>query len=193
MACSCLSALQDAVRSLKREVTALYYASLDPVVGCMPKAIIAVALAYVLSPLDLIPDFIPVLGLVDDLIIVPALIWLALKLIPPASMELARARADMEPIKLSKHIGAATFFLLIWLACFEGAAAGLISHWPLAHAHKWPTYGVATVFFLLFVLGAVISESEDAMNTLCAYCGSTCPRCPWISRPSTTLAAPLLP
>ena len=46
---------------------ALYSASLDPAVGCLPRVIIAVALAYVLSPIDLIPDFIPVLGLVDDL------------------------------------------------------------------------------------------------------------------------------
>jgi uncharacterized membrane protein YkvA (DUF1232 family) len=59
---SCWQRLTDAAKSLKRQVLVLYYASLDPSVGCLPKAMVWIALGYALSPLDLIPDFIPVLG-----------------------------------------------------------------------------------------------------------------------------------
>jgi len=57
-------------------VLALFYASQDPSVGWVPRVIAAFALAYALSPLDLIPDFIPVLGILDDLILLPGMIWL---------------------------------------------------------------------------------------------------------------------
>lgn len=62
---------KNAAKKTKREVLALYYAAQDPEVGWLPKGVTAIALAYALSPLDLIPDFIPILGLVDDLIILP--------------------------------------------------------------------------------------------------------------------------
>ena len=91
-----LSELKAAVKRLKRESTALYYASLDPATGCLPRLVIGVALAYLLSPLDLVPDFIPVLGFLDDLIVVPILIWLAMRLIPAEVMAAARERADAE-------------------------------------------------------------------------------------------------
>lgn len=170
-----------AVKKLKREVLALYYASLDPTVGLLPKIIIAVALGYVLSPIDLIPDFIPVLGLLDDLLIVPILIWLALRLIPPAAMTTARHRADTEPLKLSKHLCAATVFLLIWLACFEGGAAVLVDQWSMAHAHKLPTYGIAFALFVAFTFFALLSESEEARVALKRYC--TCGKPAYLEEP----------
>ncbi len=55
---------------------ALFYASQDPSVGWAPRVIAAFVLAYALSPMDLIPDFIPVLGFLDDLILLPGMIWL---------------------------------------------------------------------------------------------------------------------
>lgn len=55
---------------------ALFYASQDPAVGWAPRVIAAFVLAYALSPVDLIPDFIPVLGILDDLILLPGMIWL---------------------------------------------------------------------------------------------------------------------
>lgn len=68
--------LKHAAKQLKRNVLAVYYATLDPAVGWAPRCIAAVALAYALSPMDLIPDFIPVLGIIDDLILLPGLLWL---------------------------------------------------------------------------------------------------------------------
>ena len=68
--------LQHAAEQLKRSVLALFYASQDPSVGWAPRVIAAFVLAYALSPLDLIPDFIPVLGILDDLILLPGMIWL---------------------------------------------------------------------------------------------------------------------
>ncbi len=68
---------------LKRQVWAVFLAWKDPATPFPAKAVIAVTIAYAVSPIDLIPDFIPFLGQLDDLIIVPALIVLALRMIPP--------------------------------------------------------------------------------------------------------------
>ena len=65
-----------AVKALKRELLSMYYASLDDETGWFPRLLIAFALAYALSPIDLIPDFIPILGLVDDLILLPIVLTL---------------------------------------------------------------------------------------------------------------------
>jgi len=71
------------VAELRSDTYALYLACRDPRVPWYAKAWVAVVVAYALSPIDLIPDFIPVLGLLDDLILVPLGIALALRLIPP--------------------------------------------------------------------------------------------------------------
>lgn len=76
-----------------RETSALYYAFLDRRTPALAKLVAGLTVAYALSPIDLIPDFIPVLGLLDDLLIVPAGAALALRLIPPAIMEDCRAKA----------------------------------------------------------------------------------------------------
>jgi uncharacterized membrane protein YkvA (DUF1232 family) len=78
--------------TLKRDVVALWLAARDPRVPLGAKLVAAVVAAYALSPIDLIPDFIPVLGLLDDLLLVPIGIWVAVRLIPPPLMaELRRA------------------------------------------------------------------------------------------------------
>lgn len=66
-----LARLKAAVKRLKREVLALSFAMHDPRTGLGPRAIAGLAIAYALSPIDLIPDFIPIVGLVDDLLILP--------------------------------------------------------------------------------------------------------------------------
>ncbi len=78
-----------------------------------------IVVAYALSPIDLIPDFIPVLGLLDELVLLPGLIWLAIRLIPPPLFEVCRAQADewwasrqAEPVN---YWGLA-FVMLIWFA-----------------------------------------------------------------------------
>jgi uncharacterized membrane protein YkvA (DUF1232 family) len=80
-------------RRLKRDIYALYLAGRDPRVPWYARAVAVCVVAYAFSPLDLIPDFIPVLGLVDDLILVPLGLALAIRLIPPAVLADCRARA----------------------------------------------------------------------------------------------------
>ena len=104
---------QTAARTLKRELYALYLASRDPRTPWYAKAAIAGVLAYALSPIDLIPDFIPVLGYLDDLVLLPAGIWVALRLIPPAVMVESRARAA-EAVRLPASKVGLIVVLCLW-------------------------------------------------------------------------------
>ena len=70
-------------RSIKRDVHAVYLASSDPRTPWYAKAVAIGVVAYALSPIDLVPDFIPVLGQLDELIVLPLGIWLVVRLIPP--------------------------------------------------------------------------------------------------------------
>jgi len=81
-------------RALKVQAYALYFAYRDPRVAWYKKAFIALVVAYTFSPIDLIPDFIPVLGYLDDLVIVPLGVYLSIKMIPPAVMDESRAKAQ---------------------------------------------------------------------------------------------------
>src|ERR1700737_1118480 len=81
-------------RRLNRDGHAIYLASRDPRVPWYAKALAVAVAAYALSPIDLIPDFIPVVGYLDDLIIVPLGIWLVGSLTPDEVMAECRARAD---------------------------------------------------------------------------------------------------
>ena len=81
-----IDALKAWVRSIKRDIVALWLAARDPRVPWYAKVVAAAVAAYALSPIDLIPDFIPVVGYLDDLIIVPLGILLAVRLIPPDLM-----------------------------------------------------------------------------------------------------------
>ncbi len=107
--------LKERAKKLKAELRAVYYAYHHPAVGFFPKLIIALALAYALSPIDLIPDFIPVIGLLDDIVIVPALIMLAIKFIPEEVMRNCRRKAEEEPVALGKNWLAAVFFVAAWI------------------------------------------------------------------------------
>jgi uncharacterized membrane protein YkvA (DUF1232 family) len=115
-------------RRLKRDVHAIYLAARSPRVPWHAK-IIAIAVAgYALSPVDLIPDFIPVLGYVDDLIIVPLGIWLVLSLIPEEVIAEYRAIADKAETRPSSKV-AAIAIVAIWIV--GSAALGWIgfAHW----------------------------------------------------------------
>jgi uncharacterized membrane protein YkvA (DUF1232 family) len=87
--------LKASAEQLKADTYALYLASKDPRVPWYAKLLVGLIVAYALSPVDLIPDFIPVLGYVDDLLIVPAGIALAVKLIPNGVLEEHRASARL--------------------------------------------------------------------------------------------------
>ena len=91
-----LSSLRRWARALKAETLALSFAARDPRVPWYAKLLAAAVVAYALSPIDLIPDFIPILGYLDDVVIVPLGIALTLRLVPPDVLEECRARARAE-------------------------------------------------------------------------------------------------
>lgn len=86
--------LKEHVKKLKRDIVPVYYALHDKRTPLIAKLLAALTVVYVLSPLDLIPDFIPVLGLLDDLILMPLLIRATLKLIPPDLINEIRSKID---------------------------------------------------------------------------------------------------
>ena len=103
-------------RRLKAETYALYLAYRDPRTPWIARLVAALVIGYALSPLDLIPDFIPVLGYLDDLVLLPLGIALALRLIPPVVLAEARADARRTDARLPVSRGAAALVVLIWLA-----------------------------------------------------------------------------
>ena len=121
-----LASFKTWARGIKRDVVALYFAARDPRVPWYAKAAAAAVAAYALSPIDLIPDFIPVLGHVDDLFVLPLGIMLAVKLIPPEIMAEHRAAA-IAAEEQPKSRAAAAVIVAIWIA----AGAWLIwLFWP---------------------------------------------------------------
>lgn len=110
-----LQRLRERAESLKNEIVALSLALKDRRTPLLAKILIGISVSYALSPIDLIPDFIPVLGYVDDLILLPGLIALAIKMIPKEVLEDCRARARES--QLNKKTGwiAAAVILSIWI------------------------------------------------------------------------------
>ena len=82
------------VRRLKQDVRALYLAARHPGTPWYAKLFVVCVVAYAVSPVDLIPDFIPILGYIDDLVLLPAGIWIATQLIPAGVMQECRQRAE---------------------------------------------------------------------------------------------------
>jgi uncharacterized membrane protein YkvA (DUF1232 family) len=107
--------LRDHTRSLKRDTVALYLAARDPRTPWYAKLLAAAVVAYALSPLDLIPDFIPVLGYLDDLIIVPLGFAAVLRLVPAVVLADCRTRAEMRTQRPTSRIGA-IIVVSAWLA-----------------------------------------------------------------------------
>lgn len=91
-----MSRLRQWAAAAKREAAVLRLAARDPRVPRRAKWLAVAALAYLASPIDLIPDFIPVLGQLDDLIIVPGLLWLALRQIDRAVLAELRSAAESD-------------------------------------------------------------------------------------------------
>jgi uncharacterized membrane protein YkvA (DUF1232 family) len=112
-----LQRLRSRARTLKRETIALYFAVRDPRTPWYAKALTFFVVAHTFSPIDLIPDFIPVLGYLDDLVITPAGIWLAVRLIPPDVLARSRIQANKSG-DLHGRIGiiGAVIIILVWLA-----------------------------------------------------------------------------
>jgi uncharacterized membrane protein YkvA (DUF1232 family) len=121
-----LQRLRKWARSVRRDVTALWLAARDPRTPWRAKAVAACVAAYALSPIDLIPDFIPILGYLDDIIIVPLGIVLAVSLVPTELMTEFRAEAERRHAEPSSRAGAA-IVIAIWIA---SAALLLWWFWP---------------------------------------------------------------
>jgi uncharacterized membrane protein YkvA (DUF1232 family) len=113
---SALDVWKARARRLQAEVYALYLAYRDPRVPWYAKVLAACVVGYAISPIDLIPDFIPVLGYLDDVVLIPLGVALALRLIPPAVMVECRERARSEVVG-GKPVrrAAAAVIVAIWL------------------------------------------------------------------------------
>lgn len=106
--------LKDRARQLKTDIPALFIALKDKETPGTAKILAGIVVVYALSPVDLIPDFIPVLGYLDDLIILPALITLTVKLIPSDVMNKCREEAN-SLTKAKKKWFYAIPFVLVWI------------------------------------------------------------------------------
>lgn len=106
-------------KRIKRDAVMLWFARRHPDTPFLAKAICVFTVAYALSPIDLIPDFVPVLGYVDDALLLPSLIWLAVRLLPAHVIRECRGQAEewmaKEKAKPTSYAGAATI-VIIWIA-----------------------------------------------------------------------------
>lgn len=121
-----LGQVREWARAIKRDVHALWLAARDPRTPWYAKAVALAVAAYALSPIDLIPDFVPVLGYLDDAILLPLGIMLAVRLVPPAVMAEHRATAAQAASRPVSRAGAG-FILGLWIL---GAAAMGWWLWP---------------------------------------------------------------
>lgn len=118
--------LEELARRAKRDGLALYLATRDPRVPWAVKAFAVLVAAYVLSPIDLIPDFIPVIGFLDELILLPLVVGLIVRSVDPAVMAELRAEAARLAERPRSCLGAA-LILVIW-ATLAGLAVWML--WP---------------------------------------------------------------
>lgn len=109
-----LQRLKGWARTLKRDPVALWLAARDPRVPRAAKLVAAAVAAYALSPIDLIPDFVPVLGYLDDLLLVPAGVWVAVRMIPATLMAELRVRAETRARPSSRS--GVVIVVTLWLA-----------------------------------------------------------------------------
>jgi uncharacterized membrane protein YkvA (DUF1232 family) len=114
--------LKQAIKALRRDAVTVWLLARDRRVPLVARGTAILTAAYAFSPIDLVPDFIPVLGLVDDLLIVPLGLWLALRLAPDTLIAQARARADRVAQRPVSRGGIAlvvlTWLLVLSAACF---------------------------------------------------------------------------
>ncbi len=124
-----LATLRQRARALKTETLALALAARDPRTPWLAKLLVAAVVAYAVSPIDLIPDFIPVLGILDDLVLLPLGIAWAIRLVPSAVMDECRAQASGK-LHRGGRAGriAGMVIVLLWLA-----VAAVCSWWAWHH------------------------------------------------------------
>lgn len=111
-------------RRIKRDGVTLWFAARHPRTPWYAKALGAFVVVYALSPIDLIPDFIPVLGYVDDVLLLPALIWLAVRLLPADVRQSCRQQADdwmRERGRKPRSRFGIAFVVIVWGGLCAGA------------------------------------------------------------------------
>ncbi|OIU72854.1 YkvA family protein [Rossellomorea aquimaris] len=122
-------------KKLKQQILILYLAYKDERVPGYAKLFTACVVAYALSPIDLIPDFIPVLGYLDDVIIVPLGILIALKMIPREVIAQCEIKAkELMKKGKPKNWVAGSLFILIWVVVL----LGVILNFPFGMGFAWP-------------------------------------------------------
>lgn len=117
------------VKALKADLYALYLASRDPRVPLAAKLVIGLTVAYALSPIDLIPDFIPVLGYLDDLLLLPLGLWLSIRLVPRDVWEACKRDAHERTDHMPPSRGAAVAVIAVWLLIALGIGFWMLNEW----------------------------------------------------------------
>lgn len=120
-----LDAAKAWARRIKRDVVTVYFAARDPRTPLGLRLLALGVAAYALSPIDLVPDFIPVIGYLDDLLIVPLGLLLVIRYLPPEVLEASRAKA-LAAIERPRSVAAAGVVVLVWVA-----ATVLVVYWWL--------------------------------------------------------------
>ena len=120
--------------ALKRNIYALYLAARDPRAPILAKLIIGLVVAYALSPIDLIPDFIPIIGHLDDLILLPLGIWLCIRLIPRTVWLECQTLAVKQLSQLPSNRIAAAVIIFIWLLAISSI---ILWFWPFISSLKF--------------------------------------------------------
>ena len=115
-----LEKLKARARALKNEAFAIYRAAKDPRTPWYAKALIYFVVAHTFSPIDLIPDFIPVLGYLDDLIITPGGLWLAIRMIPAEVLEEARKTVAAQGVERRVSYIGAGIVIFMWIVFLIG-------------------------------------------------------------------------
>jgi uncharacterized membrane protein YkvA (DUF1232 family) len=119
-------------KRIRRDALTLWLAARHPRTPWLAKVLAGIVVAYALSPIDLIPDFVPVLGLLDDLLLLPALIWLAVRLVPADVLAACRVEAEQRmaagAARPISRVGAIVIVLL-WLGLAIGLGAVAWSWW----------------------------------------------------------------
>ncbi len=114
-----VSALRNAAKRIRHDALTVYFAARDPRTPWVVRLLALAVAAYAISPIDLIPDFIPVIGYLDDLILLPVGIFLIIKLTPAEVIEASRARAAELSGQPTSAV-AACLVIAVWIACAAG-------------------------------------------------------------------------
>ena len=123
-----MESLRTRAKQLKQQTLTVYYAARDPRTPLHVRALAFLIAAYALSPIDLIPDFIPVLGYLDDVILIPLGLALVVKLTPPEVLAAAQLQANEAASKPVSYTAAA-FIVLLWLVVLWVVGRWVIGVW----------------------------------------------------------------